>query len=171
MGTSRGVSGAASYARVDRSPSAQQRHREFLTVVIRFIHEEVKQRSASPQMYRELKAHGYECRLNTVAELMRVNGIAARGRRRYRHTTDSNHPRPVAETLLDRRFEPGAINRRWLRDITFLPDRRRVAVPGGGGGSGSRLIVGWSMSETVTNRPMVGALEMGWTRRHPGKVC
>jgi transposase InsO family protein len=113
MCESLGVSRAAYYDWAGRSPSPQQQHRELLSVVIRFIQEEVKHRYGSPRMDWELQARGYACSLNTVAERMRTNGLAARGRRKYRHTTDANHPRPVAANLLERQFEPGAINRRW----------------------------------------------------------
>ena len=91
-------------------PSTQPHDREMLLLVIRFSHDEFKQRSGSPRRHRELRARGDECRLNTVAEIMRAHGLAARGRRKYRGTTDSHHPLPVAENVLDRQFEPGAVN-------------------------------------------------------------
>jgi putative transposase len=49
---------------------------------------------------------------------MRREGIAAKTRRKFRGTTDSNRHRPVAENVLDRRFEPGAPDRAWTADIT-----------------------------------------------------
>jgi putative transposase len=164
-----GVSRAAYYAWVTRSPSAQRQHRELLLVVIRFIHDEVRQRYGSPRMFRELRARGYACRLNTVAGLMRANGLAARGRRKYRCTTDSNHRFPVAENLLDRPFEPGAINRSWVADMTFIPTLEGWLYLAAVEDLGSRMIVGWSMAETMTSRLVVDALEMGWERRHPGE--
>mgnify|MGYP006202210361 CR=1 FL=1 len=38
---------------------------------------------------------------DTVARLMRRAGIAAKTARRFRHTTDSNHDRPVADNRLE----------------------------------------------------------------------
>ena len=164
-----GVSRSAYYDWSVRDPSAAVQYREMLLVVIRFIHDEVKQRYGSPRMYRELLARGYECSLNTVTQLMRANGVAARGRRKYRCTTDSNHALPVAENLLDRQFEPGAINRHWVADMTYIPTHEGWLYLAAVEDLGSRMIVGWSMSGTMTSRLVVDALEMGWERRHPGE--
>ena len=164
-----GVSRAAYYDWSVRSPSVQQQVREMLLVVIRFLHDEFQQRYGSPRMDRELLARGYPCSLNTVAQLMHENGLAARGRRKYRCTTDSNHGLPVAENLLDRQFEPGVINRHWVADLTYIPTHEGWRYLAAVEDLGSRMIVGWSMSETMTSRLVVDALEMGWERRHPGK--
>ena len=164
-----GVSRAAYYAWSVRSPSAQQQTREMLLVVIRLIHDEFKQRYGSPRMHAALQSRGYMCSLNTVAEQMRANGLTARGRRKYRCTTDSNHPLPVAENLLDRQFEPGAINRNWVADITYIATHEGWLYLAAVEDLGSRMIVGWSMSETMTSRLVVDAWEMAWERRHPGE--
>ena len=39
-------------------------------------------------------------------------------RKRYKHTTMSDHDQPVAANLLDRRFEAAAPNQRWVVDTT-----------------------------------------------------
>ena len=49
---------------------------------------------------------GHECRVNVVARVMREAGIAAKTKRKFRQTTDSNHSHPVAENVLDRDFDP-----------------------------------------------------------------
>jgi transposase InsO family protein len=63
------------------------------SVEIQAIHQEFKQRYGSPRMYRELQARGLDCCENTVAKLMRQHGIAAKTKRKFRCTTDSNHDR------------------------------------------------------------------------------
>ena len=67
-----------------------------------------------------LVARGETCCVNTVSRLMRREGIAAETKRKFRVTTDSNHDRPVAENVPDRRFELEAQNRAWTADITYL---------------------------------------------------
>jgi putative transposase len=52
----------------------------------------------------ELRARGQRSGRKRVARLMRVQGLRARPRRRYRTTTDSRHLLPVAPNLLARRF-------------------------------------------------------------------
>ncbi len=100
---------------------------------------------------------------------MRDEGIAAKTKREFRGTTDSNHGRPVAEDLVDRQFEPAAPDRTRTADITFIPTGEgrlyRAAVED----PYSRKIVGWSMGPRIDSRPIVDAPEMAASRRLPGE--
>jgi putative transposase len=100
---------------------------------------------------------------------MRRQGIAAKTKRKFRCTTDSNHDRPVADNLLDRQFEPTAVNQVWVADITYVPTREGWLYLAAVEDLYSRQIVGWSMSERITSRLVVDALEMAITRRLPGE--
>ena len=53
-----------------------------------------------------------------VVRFMQEEGRNARVRKRYTHTTMSDHDQPVAANLLDRRFEAAAPNQRWVGDTT-----------------------------------------------------
>ena len=103
-----------------RPRSERTQSREALVLAIKAVHAEVKARYGSPRIHAELVARGETCGVNTVSRLMRRGGIAAKTRRKFRVTTDSNHDRPVAENVLDRRFEPEAANRAWTADITYV---------------------------------------------------
>ena len=168
MCTRLGVSRTAFYDWTGRSPSEREQYRGLLGVVVEMIHREVRERYGSPRMHRELLARGYECGLNTVAGIMRERGIVARIRRKHYRTTDSDHPRPVAQNLLDRRFETGAIDAVWVADVTYIPTSEGWLYLGVVLDLGSRMIVGWSMSESMTSRLVVDAMEMAWHRRLPG---
>jgi transposase InsO family protein len=96
------VSSGGYYTWRDRPASAQQRRRELLTSEILAIHQEVKERYGSPRMHAELRARGQSCCVNTVAKLMRHQGIAAKSKRKFRCTTYSSHDHPVADNILDR---------------------------------------------------------------------
>nr|WP_152054368.1 transposase [Tautonia marina] len=85
-----------------RPPSDSHQRRGALVAGTETIHREVKARDGSPRIHVELVARGESCSVNTVARLMRRHGIAAKTRRRFRSTTDSNHDRPVAANLVDR---------------------------------------------------------------------
>jgi len=56
----------------------------------------------SPRITADLRDLGWRVSENTVAGLMREHGVAAKTKRKFRCTTDSNHDRPVAENVLDR---------------------------------------------------------------------
>ena len=163
------VSPGGYYTWRDRPASARQQRREALTGEIRAIHREVKERYGSPRMHAELQARGQSCCVNTVAKVMHEQGIAAKTKRKFRCTTDSDHDLPVADNLLDRQFEPAAADRAWVADITYIPTGEGWLYLAAVEDLYSRQIVGWSMSERMTSRLVVDALEMAVSRRLPGE--
>jgi putative transposase len=152
-----------------RPASSRTQRREALVVSIKAIDGEVKARYGSPRVHAELVASGRPCCVNTVAKLMREHGIAAKTRRKFRCTTDSNHDRPVAENVVNRRFEPEAVNRVWAADITYIATREGWLYLAAVEDLHSRRIVGWSMGDRIDSRLVVDALEMAIARRLPGE--
>jgi len=163
-----GVSPAGFYAWRQRPPSAQQQRHDTLLVEIRAVHAEVKERYGSPRIHAELADRGVPCCVNTVAKLMHDNDIRAKTARRFRHTTDSNHALPVADNVLDRQFDPAGPNERWVTDITYVPTHEGWLYLAVVEDLYSRMVVGWSMADTMTSRLVVDALEMAVQRRFPG---
>ena len=161
------VSASGYYAWAARSDSPTEQWRQELVGAIGEVHAEVKQRYGSPRMAAELKARGYECSENTVARLMRANGIKARTPRRFVRTTNSNHRLPVAENLLARDFEPSGPNEAWCADITYIPTGEGWLYLAVVEDLFSRMIVGWSMAESMESRLVVDALSMAVARRLP----
>ena len=164
-----GVSTAGYYAWRDRPVSARQQRRDALLAEIVAIHERVKGRYGSPRIHAELKAAGHGCCVNTVAEVMRQAGIRAKAARKFKHTTDSNHKRPVADNVLDREFSVDGPNQAWVADITYIPTREGWLYLAIVEDLYSRMVVGWSMDSTMTSRLVVDALEMALSKRLPGE--
>lgn len=165
------MSRAGFYAWRSREPSATQTRRAALTEQVAQIHAEVKARYGSPRMHAELVDRGHECCENTVARVMREAGIAAKTKRKFRQTTDSNHPLPVAENVLDRTFDPDEPNASWVADVTYIPTREGWLYLAAVVDLFSRMVVGWSMAATMTSRLVVDALEMAVVRRLKGSSC
>ena len=163
-----GASTAGYYAWRDRPVSAAQQRREALRVDIQAIHAEVKARYGSPRIHAELQARGRRCCVNTVAELMRKAGLAAKTTRKFRHTTDSNHNRPVADNLLRRQFEVEQPNEAWVSDITYIPTREGWLYLAVVEDLYARKVVGWAMAARLSSRLVVDALTMAVQRRLPG---
>jgi transposase InsO family protein len=151
-----------------RPQSIRGARHDALVAAIKVIHGEVKARYGSPRIHAELVARGEPCCVNTVARLMRQEGIAAKTKRKFRVTTDSNHDRPVAENVLDRRFEPEAPDRAWAADITYVATGEGWLYLAAVEDLYSRRIVGWSMGSRIDSRLVVAALEMALTARQPG---
>jgi putative transposase len=163
------VSTAGYYAWRQRPTSAGEQRRAALVVEIRAIHAEVKARYGSPRIRAELSARGRACCVNTVAQLMRVHGIAAKTARKFRCTTDSNHDLPVAENLLDRQFNPSEANEAWVADITYIPTRAGWLYLAAVEDLYSRRVVGWSIADHLESRLVVDALELAVQRRLPSE--
>ena len=152
-----------------RPAGVPQQRREALVAEIRTIHHEVKARYGSPRIHAELVARGRPCCVNTVAKLMNQAGVAAKTKRKFRCTTDSDHTHPVAENVVDRQFQPETPNQVWTADITYIPTREGWLYLAAVEDLHSRRIVGWSMGERVDSRLVVDALEMAVSRRLPGE--
>jgi transposase InsO family protein len=163
-----GVSRSGFYAWRSREASAADERREELTAEVKEIHAEVKARYGSPRIHAELVGRGRECSVNFVAKVMREAGIAAKTRRKFRQTTDSNHGQPVAENVLDRDFDPDEPNTSWVADVTYIPTREGWLYLAVVEDLFSRRVVGWSMDATMTSRLVVDALEMALAARLKG---
>jgi transposase InsO family protein len=162
------VSESGYHAWAARPAAAADRRRDGLVAAIRQVHAEVKGRYGSPRMTAELNARGHPCTENTVAKLMRAHGIRARAAMRFVRTTDSRHGLPVADNLLGRQFDPRGPNTAWGADITYIPTADGWLYLAVVEDLFSRMIVGWSMDETMTSRLVVDALDMALRRRAPG---
>jgi transposase InsO family protein len=135
--------------------------------MIRAIHAEVKGAYGSPRMVRELRQRGYTASKGRVERLMRLHGIHARHKRRYRVTTDSKHGLPVASNLLDRNFEPAAPNQVWTADITYLWTDEGWLYLAIVLDLFNREVIGWSLKPRMTTDLVTDALTMAWFRRRP----
>ena len=162
------VSRSGYYAWRGREPSPTDARRHELTDQVAEIHAQVKGRYGSPRMHAELVDRGHACCENTVARVMREAGIAAKTTRKFRQTTDSNHPHPVAENILDREFDPDEPNASWVADVTYIPTREGWLYLAAVVDLFSRMVVGWSIAATMTSRLVVDALEMAVVRRPEG---
>lgn len=163
------VSAGGYYDWRGRPQSSTAARHDALVVTIKAIHGEVKARYGSPRIHAELVARGEPCCVNTVARLMRQEGIAAKTKRKFRVTTDSNHNRPVPENVLDRQFGPQAPNQAWTADITYVATGEGWLYLAAVEDLYSRRIVGWSMSDRIDSRLVVDALEMALAGRLPGE--
>jgi len=163
------VSPSGYYKWCRRVPGPRILARKAVLLGIQAVHSEVQARYGSPRIFKELRNQGFKTSLNTVARIMRENRIQAKQTRRFRCTTDSNHSLPVAENNLGRRFDPSRPNQAWVADITYIPTREGWLYFSAVEDLYSRRIVGWSMSDRMTSRLVVDALEMAIGRRVPSE--
>ena len=158
------------YAWQHRPESTHARDDRRLKVLVRVSFEASKHRYGSPRVHEDLIEQHEHVSRKRIVRLMHEDGLVARLRKRFKHTTMSDHDQPVAANLLDRRFEADAPNRRWVGDTTEF-----VIGPSGTGklylavilDLFSRFIVGWAVSAVNDRHLTIAALAAALTRRCP----
>jgi transposase InsO family protein len=103
----------------------------------------------------------------TVARRMHALGLVARPKRKYVHTTDSNHGLSVSPNLLDRNFEVKQVNSVWVSDITYIPTDKGWRYLTVILDLGDRAVVGWVLSQTMhAECTVIPALKQAIHRRN-----
>jgi putative transposase len=161
------VSRAGFYAWQTRPSAPRMRADDRLGLEIAAIHAEHRQRYGSPRIHAELVARGCRTSRKRVARLMRIRGLAARRRRRFRVTTQSRHAFPVAPNVLARHFERSRPNQAWVTDITYIATGEGWLYLAVILDLYSRRAVGWAMNERITDDLTLEALGMALARRRP----
>ena len=142
---------------------------DLLLALIKGVHSEVKGEYGWPRIAHELVARGVRVGKERVRKLMQQHGIRARTKRRFVVTTDSNHDLPVAPNLLQRQFNPGAPDRLWAGDITYIATGEGWLYVAAVIDLYSRQIVGWSIQTHMKADLVTDAFKMAWFRRRPKK--
>lgn len=116
------VSRSGYYAWRDRPPSPRAREDERLGVAIRAVHAASRQTYGTRRVQAELRAQGFEAGRDRIGRLRHQMGLHCRQKRRFKvtTTTDSEHALPVAENLLQQRFEAAAPDQVWMTDLTYI---------------------------------------------------
>jgi transposase InsO family protein len=140
-----------------------------LLVHIRAIHAETRGAYGWPRIWRELVARGLHVGKLRVQTLMQQHGIRAKGKRRFRVTTDSNHDLPIAPNLLNREFAVAEPDRVWAGDITYIATDDGWLFLAVVIDLFSRQVVGWALREDMSREIVIDALRMAWFKRHPAK--
>lgn len=160
-----GVAASGFYDWLRRKPSARQQANAALGQRIRDIHAKSRQTYGYPRIHAELQATGEQVGKHRIARLMSQMGLKTRGQRRFRVTTQANQRRTPAPNLLAQDFSATRPNQKWLVDITYLATREGWLYLAGVLDTYSRRIVGWSMSERLTEPLVCDALNMALAQR------
>jgi transposase InsO family protein len=117
-----GVSRQSFYAWHDRGLCLRERADQQLLEQIRKIHRNWRGTYGAPRVHAELR-DGYGMRVGRkrVARLMRVHGLVGCHRRRRRGLTRPDPAATPAPDLVGRLFDPGAPDRTWFADISYIP--------------------------------------------------
>jgi transposase InsO family protein len=161
------VSRSGFYAWEERGPSTRSVADEKLAVQIAAIHKASGNTYGSPRVHDELADEGVFVSRKRVARLMAELGLESVRKRRFKATTDSNHALPVAENVLDRKFEVDAPDVAWVTDITYVWTSEGWLYLAAILDLFSRRVVGFAMSERIDRALVLEALRVAVGRRIP----
>jgi putative transposase len=117
-------------------------------------------KDGSPRITAALRDAGWKVSENTVAGLMREQGLAARREKRRKATTRPGKGRWRAEDLVKRKFGADGINRRWYGDGTEIRTAEGKLYLDSVLDMGSRRILGFALGAHHDAALAYGALAM-----------
>jgi len=161
------VSVSGYYAWLNRAPSLRDEANMKLTRKIKIIFDDEKSRAGAPRIARRLKAEGELVSRHRVARIMKLNGWRARAAKKFKATTNSNHRLPIAPNLLNQDFSAKKANEKWVSDITYVWTDEGWLYLAVVMDLYSRMVVGWAISERMTSKLVIDALQMALWRRKP----
>ena len=163
-----GVSRSGYYAwrrRGEGPPSARAKSDQRLMGQIKTIFHEHRGRYGAPRIHVELHDRSVRVGRKRVARLMRQAALRAARPRRAVRTTDSDHARPVAENVLERRFAVDVPVARWCADITYIPTDEGWLYLAVVLELGTRRVIGHATRSTLERSLVLAALELALGRR------
>jgi transposase InsO family protein len=160
-----GVARSGYYAWQRRPVSVRTRRDALLLRQLASLHVQHRRVYGRPRLHRALRAAGVRISPKRVARLMRAAGLTARGRRRFRLTTDSTHAWPTASNALARRFAISLPHRVWAADITALWTRAGWCYLAVVLDLGSRRVVGWALRESLETGLVLAAIHVALATR------
>ncbi len=163
------VSRSGYYAWKSRSRSIRAVDNERLIVEIRRVYLQNNGNYGSPRVCHALRKENIACSENRVARLMRLEGIAAIQRRKFRATTDSRHDFPVAPNLLNRNFVTSDPNKVWVSDITYVWTFEGWLYLAFVLDLYCRTVMGFSISESLSGELVHSALRQAVLKDCPSK--
>ena len=114
----------------------------------------------SPRITADLQEAGWRVSENTVAALMREQGLAARRKKKRKATTRPGKGRWRAPDLVRRDFPAQKINQKWYGDHTEISTDEGKLHLASVLDVGSRRVLGFALSEHHDARNAYGALAM-----------
>lgn len=156
------------YAWRKRMPSTREQANQALLELIAAEHQRSRKTYGSPRLHVVLRRKGVVCGHNRVARLMRLHGIAALTRRRYRPGTTQRQPGAIpAPNWLNQDFSATVPNQKWVSDFTYIETSEGWLYLAVVLDLFSRKVIGWSMSQKMDTALVEAALHMALQGRHP----
>ena len=114
------VSRSGYHAFISRGPSKRAQDNARLAVAIEAAHVRTRETYGPARLQDELRDDGFKAGIARIQRLRKQLGIRCKQARQFKVTTNSSHGLPVAENLLNQKFDTTRPNEAWVTDITYV---------------------------------------------------
>jgi putative transposase len=165
------VSRSGYYAWLKRRPSSRSVRDAVVKELIVAAHKRSRGTYGPRRLQAELAARGETVGRDHIGRLRKELGLKCIQHKKFRATTNSHHDLPVAENLLERKFdvkEPGTV---WTTDLTYIGTDESWLYLAGVKDLATREIVGYAMGSRMTTELVRRALAKALAFRTPLDGC
>ncbi len=166
------VSRSGYYRWLGRPKSSRTIRRELIERQVCDTYATFKARYGAPRITKELKALNIPCSKNYIADILQKQGLRARNGKAFNYGSHALTMHNVSDNLLRRRFGASKPNEKWTTDITYIWVEEQWLYLATVMDLYSRSIVGWALSDSMTEQLVTDALTMAFKRRDikPGLI-
>ena len=134
---------------------------------VKAAHEQTRKTYGTRRLHKELQDQGHEISQWKVRILRKKLGLRCKQVKKCKATTNSQHNLPIAENLLDQKFEPTAPNQQWVTDITYIPTDEGWLYLAGVKDVFTCELVGYAMASRMTKGLCISALQLAVISKKP----
>ncbi len=161
------VSRSSYYAWRQSTPSHRALENQGISEKIKVIFIESRQTYGTRRIKRALERKSRIVSRRRISRLMKTMNLSCKSKKKFRMTTDSNHPFTVSENKLNRKFMVEKANTHYVGDITYIPTQSGWLYLAVVIDLFSRNVVGWSMADNMRTGLVNDALLMALWKRKP----
>ena len=144
------VSASGYYTWIKRPLSKRAQEEARLEVEIIAAHKRTRETCGPDRLQQDMADYGVNVGICRIRRIRKKLGLRCKQKRKFKATTNSKHKLPVAENLLEQKFEATAPNKVWVADITYIPTDEGWLYLAGHKDIFSGEIVGYAMDARMT---------------------
>ena len=112
------VSRSGYYAWSSRPPSKHAQEEARLEIEIQAAHTRTRGTCGPQRLQQDLAEYGVKAGICRIRRIRKKLGIRCKQVKKFKATTNSKHTLPVADNVLEQKFEASLPNWAWLSDLT-----------------------------------------------------
>lgn len=163
------VSRSGYYAWLGRKPSKRTQEDARAAVEILAAHKRTRESCGPERLQKDMAEHGTHLGIYRIRKIRKQLGIKCKQVKKFKATTDSRHRFPVAENLLEQKFEVMAPGLVWVSDITYIGTEEGWLYLAGHKDLCTGEIVGYAMGARMTRELITRSLLGAVRAKRPAK--